>query len=194
MIKKNKGNRMWMKIQKKIFFLFFASQLLLLPTLHPSEANSIEESKIFGKEKVDAIHEKGSVKLEGTEVWKTTIVEGDFFCQNASTGQIRIYGTANIDNSTIRGRAVVKGPLKITNSRFLENLEITGSYSAIHSSILNSIFVYRPEAYEGKLVIELFDQASLKGSVIFSGGRGELILNEGCSIRGAVVGGITTQR
>ncbi|MFT4554073.1 MAG: hypothetical protein ACI9S8_002718 [Chlamydiales bacterium] len=151
-----------------------------------------EDLKIleYGEEKVESIQENAFVKLFKTNVWKTTNVKGRFYCKEANTGQLTIDGPAVIEDSTIRGRVVVMGPLTIKNSIFIENLEITGKKSFIYGSTINSVFMFRPKGYTGKLVLEVSDNTFLKGSVIFDSGEGEVILKGGSKIRGAVIKGI----
>lgn len=143
----------------------------------------------YGEEKVDSIQEKGFVKLFKTKVWKTTSVNGRFYCKEANTGQLNIKGPTVIEDSTIRGRAVVEGPLTVKNTKFIENLEITGKKAFFYGSTVNSVFMFRPKGYTGKLVLEVRDNTFLKGSVIFESGEGEVILREGSKIRGAVIKG-----
>ena len=165
-----------------LFFTFFTVSNIIAKQ---------ENLKVFeyGEEKVDSIQENGFVKLLKTKVWKTTNVKGRFYCKEANTGQLNIQGPTVLEDSTIRGRAVVKGTLTVKNTKFIENLEITGKKAFFYGSTVNSVFMFRPKGYTGKLVLEVRDNTYLKGSVIFESGEGEVILKEGSKIRGAVIKG-----
>lgn len=176
-------------MKNKTFFIallvliFAAFEMLLPENIWP------DNSKTFGPETVNSIQVKSSLKLFGTTVKESTEVEGHFYCENAHTGMLLINGSAEIVSSTIGSRAAIKGELSIIDSNFIENLEFTGKKLQISSSVLNSIFIFAPEDFSGELILELDKNTLLKGSVIFQGARGKVLLKNQSQINGQIVGG-----
>lgn len=188
-------------MSKKIFYFLFPISLFLSYPLYVSHKVSKEEnphlyriSKCletieYKDENIPSIEARGFLKLFGTHVINTTKVTGKFYSNKALVNMIFINGDSIIENSTIQGRAVIKGNLEIRNSNFMENLEITGKNAAIYSSDLNSIFIFSPENYEGALLLKLLDETVIKGSIIFKSGNGKIIMKNKSKIRGSIIGG-----
>lgn len=166
--------------------------LLLITCLFHLTANPLKDSLkdiVYGNEKIDEIQANGFVKLLGTQVNNKTKIQGKLYCSKASIGQIIVNGPATIIESTIRGRAVIKGSLKVSDTTFLENLEITATSAEISSSTLNSIFIFRPKNYSGTLLLKLNEQTLLKGSVIFESPPGKVISKNGSQVKSSIVNG-----
>lgn len=159
-----------------------------METLFPNSSRE-EKIQVYGQETLENIQIKSSVKLLGTTVEKLTEVDGNFYCENAKTGMLLIEGSATIISSTIGSRAAIQGSLSVHDSEFIENLEFTGKKLEISSSVLNSIFIFAPENFDKELILELSKNTLLKGSVIFQGARGKVLLKDKSQIRGQIVGG-----
>ena len=144
----------------------------------------------YGQETLATLEGNGSVELEGTFVKKLLIVNGNLDAQKAHLNALDVRGRATLLDSTVSGKAEVNGFLKAVGTTFRSDLIVSSKNVAFTNCTLANLVIKKPFWSFGQQVVELKDKTICKGSIVFEGGNGKVIVSGKSQVLGSVQGAL----
>ena len=168
----------------------------------------LNKGVVLGKIKVD-----GSASLNELDLKKNLFVDGSLTLnKGVILGEVEVDGSANINYAELKSDLTVDGSLNINNVSVsgktdvdgmasikeskINDLVVCGKKTKIEFSEVKSIHVKKLNKiqilWRRRQVVRLID-SQVHGDIIFDSGDGEVILQNGATVDGKIVGGkITT--
>lgn len=143
----------------------------------------------YGNESVDAIDMSGNLSLDGTKVTKRLEVDGRLEANGAEIGELRVHGLAVLDGCVVRKQSTVYGRLEATKTTFEEELSVASEHVVFSESSLQSLRMLQTGHKQTVPLVELRGKTKVNGSIVFEGGKGEVIVGSGSEVVGEIVGG-----
>jgi len=137
---------------------------------------------------VNDLHVNGAAELNAVVVVNDAVINGN--CDGAGVmikGQLRVNGAVTLRDTTVVGTTTVNGVLTADQST-LYDMVIGSELLVLHNSSVGSITLTSAEGKES--VIEL-DNTAVEGDITFVRGKGSVIVKNGTTIKGKVIGGVT---
>ena len=168
---------------------------------HSKEIGYISETK---ENDADVLSVSGIATYNNHKIDKTLRVHGSLTGTKLETQNVEVYGTTKLEDSTIKGRSVLRGSLEAKTSHFNQPLEVNGEIVAdgavfdksvtatgninLHNSTAHDIFIDDSKRWTKAKVI-LTGSTIVNGSITFASGKGEVRLQDNAKISGKVVSG-----
>jgi len=141
----------------------------------------------YGKEIVPAVICYGPAVLKGTTVVGGMKVAGPLKAINVMSGPIAVTGSADLQNSKIKGPATITGSLKATGVSFQQGLVITTDDILLtHSTVIGSVTV---NSQTKKPYLKMECGSTISGSVTFGGMAGVIQITDDSIVQGKVING-----
>ena len=137
---------------------------------------------------IKAMDIHGKTSLNGCVV-DTMEIHGKTSLDRCSIGSMEVYGKADLSDCSISKKSTITGFLVAGSSKFLEELTVASDRIVFSSCSLSSLRVIETKGFKNTQVVELKDNTTVNGSIIFERGNGEVILGSNCTITGNIVGG-----
>ncbi len=144
----------------------------------------------YGTETLTTLEGNGSVELEGTFIKKLLVVNGNLYAQKAHINALDVRGRATLLDSTVDGSAEVNGFLSAVGTTFRSPLTLSSKNVAFTNCTLANLVIKKPFWSFGQQVVELKDKTVCKGSIIFEGGNGRVIVSGKSQVSGSVQGAL----
>lgn len=141
----------------------------------------------YGKETVSKIRGDGLVKLNGTTVTETIIVNGNLTAKDATIEDLEVNGLAKLTNCKVNGSSKINGVILANNTKF-NNITTSCERVIFNGCSINSIHVLEISGYKGSQTIELRNKTKVEDGITFDSGKG-IIIKDSNSSPGDLVGG-----
>jgi hypothetical protein len=141
----------------------------------------------YAKDTIGSIDATGYVTLNGTTVRKKVEVKGRIDAKEAHIGSLQVTGNANLNGCIVDGLCEVSGFLNGINTRFKDKIIISSNSLSLQACQAPAIEVKKTGWAFGSQVIELSKNSKV-GEIIFESGNGKVIVTEGSTVSGPVIG------
>jgi hypothetical protein len=155
----------------------------------PQTSAQVSGIHSYGVVTLDTIQGAGLVKLNGTSVQNALQLTGSLIANNAEIGSIEVSGEANLTDTTIHKGGFITGSLRAVRSSCQQPLILLTQKAVFTASRFDSLTFRQDSAFKGKQTLELKQGTIINGSVVFEGGKGEIILFPGSQVLGPITGG-----
>jgi hypothetical protein len=144
----------------------------------------------YGKETLSRLDAKGFVTLDGTFVRKATDVMGNFSATNSHLNSLMIQGRTSLSGCVVEGDVMASGLFSAEHTTFRAPVIVSSHSVAFSDCQLNTIVIKKPFWSIGQQVLELSDKSICKGSIVFEGGDGKIVLKGQAQVLGSVQGAL----
>jgi hypothetical protein len=141
----------------------------------------------FGKETVSSVICYGPAVLKDTIVSGDVKVTGPLKAFNVTIGSMDITGTADIQNSTVKGPTIVTGYLTATKVDFQKGLTVTGNEVLLSGSTVKGPITITSQPDKPYLKVQC--GASITGDVTFVGTEGVIQITDDSGLAGKIKNG-----
>lgn len=142
----------------------------------------------YGAEILESLQVSGLAKLNGTTITNDLHITGSLISLYAHLNRFEIIGEANLTDTKAEKEGSVIGSLQAVRSTFLQNLTLLTQKAVFTNCKIQSLAIRQDSAFKGKQILELKQGTIVHGSIVFEGGKGEILLYPGSQILGPVSG------
>jgi hypothetical protein len=163
--------------------LSFFILLLLSPLSHAYNAYGVCN---YGKEIVPSVICYGPAILKGTLVMSGIKVAGPVRAVDVMAGSIVITGSADIQNTKVKGPSSITGNVQANNVEFQQGLIVTGESIVLNRSRVNGKLSINSHTNKPRLVL---CGSFISDAVIFYGMPGLIQITDDSTVQGKVING-----
>jgi cytoskeletal protein CcmA (bactofilin family) len=144
----------------------------------------------------------GSASYHDQNFKDSLTVYGTFEGKKLETKAITIYGSADIDDSLIKGKITTYGELEIDNTTCQKEVEVFGFLEGEKTQFNKKIIAYRDVTLQDSTTVDIHikdkekpatiilkGSTLVEGSIKFDSGKGEVIIKDKAQVTGKVIGG-----
>lgn len=159
----------------------------------PYSQTSVGGPGSYGSVNLEAIHGVGQVKLNGTTVAQLHLT-GSLIASSAQIGSLDVSGEVNLSDSQVKNQATITGYLRAQKTTFERPIFLALQRAVFTHSKMQGVTVRQNMGFKGKQVLELRQNTTIQGPVVFEGGKGEIHLYSGSKVIGEVTGAKILQK
>jgi hypothetical protein len=142
----------------------------------------------YGAETLESLQVSGLAKLNGTTITNDLHITGSLISLYAHLNHFEIIGEANLTDTKVDKEGSIIGSIQAVRSTFLQKLNLLTQKAVFTNCKIQSLAIRQDNAFKGKQVLELKQGTIVNGSIVFEGGKGEILLYPGSQILGSVTG------
>jgi hypothetical protein len=151
-------------------------------------ATSAYGCSAYGAETLESLQVAGLTRLNGTTITGNLQVTGSLISLYAHLGSLEITGEANFTDTNIEKACTIIGSIQAVRTTFREPITLLTQKGVFTASKLEAITVRQDASFKGKQILELRQGTIVNGPVAFESGKGEIILQSGSQVKGAITG------
>jgi hypothetical protein len=159
----------------------------------PQQEPAVETSALgiahYGKDKFESLKFNGRMTLEGTKISGPVEVNGSLSAQDATIGSLNVTGHSYLSTTQVKGKALIDGFFSADKTTFGDELVVKAHRITLRECNVGTIIMKKVLWPFDNQVVELTDGTRCSGNVIFESGKGRLILRNGSTCKGEVLGG-----